>query len=260
MGLTIHYHLSTRNEWSEETVLEWLGIVADYARHLGCANVGPVLPARNFRLSSIAASDDLATFPSLDNVTDILHQAGRGTKKRFVPISPDKGSAVAIDIGAGCQWFVLALCKYPAQWLCRHGSHMRRWYSTHISQEWQFSWFCKTQFAGQHGAAHFLRCHKTVVSLLDFCQKSGVEVGVRDEARYWENRDETKLAASLHQSEALLAAFAGLLKDAVETKGGYTVESSAFDYASFEHLEQEGWERFGSHLEALRKCAMSATA
>ena len=244
MGITIHYQLSTQKEWSEENVREWLEVVADYARHLGCASVGPVVPAYNFRLGN---------FPGLDNVTDKLHTVGRGNKKRFVPISPEKGSVVAINVGEGCQWFVLALCKYPGMWRCHHGRSMQRWHPTNISSEWQFSWFCKTQFAGEHGAAHFLRCHKTVISLLDFCKKSGVVVDVKDEAHYWENRDEQELAATLRQSEGMLAAFAGLLKDTVETREQHTVESPIFDYANFEHLEQEGWQRFGSHFKKLQK-------
>ena len=45
MGITIHYQLSTQKKWTDENVREWLEIMADYARHLGCANVGPVVPA-----------------------------------------------------------------------------------------------------------------------------------------------------------------------------------------------------------------------
>jgi len=238
MGITIHYRLSTQQEWTDDNVREWLEIMADCAQHLGCANVGSVVPAHK-----------------LGDVTTKLHQVGRGHTRRFVPINPDSGSAVMIDVGDGCQELALALCKYPAMWRCHHGRSMQRWHPTKISREWQFSWFCKTQFAGQHGAAHFLRCHKTVISLLDFCKKSGVEVDVKDEAHFWEQRDEAALAENLRRSEAMMAAFGGLLKDMADTPDGATITSPIFDYANFEHLEQEGWAQFGSHFETLRKCA-----
>ena len=240
MGITIHYRLATQQEWTDERVREWLEIVADYARHLGCASVGPVVPA--YQLADVTAK---------------LHKVGRDHTRRFVPINPTSGSVVAIDVGEGCQPLALALCKYPARWRCHHGRSMQRWHPTKISREWQFGWFCKTQFAGQHGAAHFLRCHKTVISLLEFCRKAGLDVTVQDEAGYWEQRDEAALAKSLRKSEALMAAFGGLMKDMADTPGGQTIASPIFDYANFEHLEQEGWECFGSHFEKLRKSATS---
>jgi hypothetical protein len=211
--------------------------VADYARHLGCAGVGPVVPA--YQLADVTAK---------------LHKVGRGYRRRFVPITPHSGSALMIEVGNGCEPLVLALCKYPAMWRCHHGRSMQRWHPTNISSEWQFSWFCKTQFAGQHGAAHFLRCHKTVISLLDFCKKSGVTVGVKDEAGYWEQRNEEDLRKTLRRNESLMAAFAGMLKDAAGDTEQRTVDSPIFDYANFEHLEHEGWQRFGGHFEKIENC------
>ena len=237
MGITIHYRLSTQKEWTDENVREWLEIVADYARHLGCAHVGSVVSA--YKLAEVTAK---------------LHKVGRKGFWRFVPINPTDGWAVEIEIGKGCEPLVLALCKYPARWRTDRG-RLKIWHPTKISREWQFGWFCKTQFAGQHGAAHFLRCHKTVISLLDFCRKAGLEVMVKDEAGYWEQRDEAGLAKTLRRSEALLAAFGGLMKDMADTPGGPAVESPIFDYANFEHLEQEGWEHFGIHFEKLRSFA-----
>ena len=236
MGLTIHYKLSTHKPWSSEDVREWLEIMADYARHIGCASVGPVVPAQKER-----------------DVTNRMHKVGRNHTTRYIPIPAEEGSVLLIDVGAGCQFLALSLCKYPGQWRCQHGHSFHRWYSTKITDEWQFGWFCKTQFAGQHGPAHFLRCHKSVISLLDFCRKAGLDVSVRDEAGYWEQRDESELLTTLRRSEAMLAALGGLLKDTVDTGGGQMITSPIFDYANFEHLEHEGWERFGGHFAALKK-------
>ena len=237
MGLTIHYKLSTQRPWSAEKVREWLEIMADYARLIGCASVGAVVPAHQEM-----------------EVTKRFHKVGRNYSARYIPIHAEEGWVLIIDVGEGCQPLALALCKYPSEWVCQHGHSMRRWYPTHISGEWQFGWFCKTQFAGKHGPAHFVRCHKSVVSLLDFCRKAGLDVAVQDEAGYWEKRDEAELMRVVCTSEAMLAAFGGLLKDKVETRPGRTITSPIFDYANFEHLEQEGWARFGDRFEALRKC------
>jgi hypothetical protein len=228
MGLTIHYNLSAPESWTSEEIHGRFEIIADYARHLGCAEVPGVLPAHEKQ-----------------QVTDKLHKVGRGFAERYIPIHATEGWVLMINVGEGCEPFALGLCKYPHSWRCQHGHSMRRWHPTKISGEWQLSWFCKTQFAGKHGAAHFLCCHRRVVSLLDFCRKGGLEVVVRDEAGYWENRDEAKLLKAVRSSEAMLAAFGGLLKDQADPKSKRNIESPIFDYTNFEHLEHEGWQRFG---------------
>jgi hypothetical protein len=239
MGLTISYKLSTREPWTSEGVCGRLEILSDYARHLGCVNVSPVIPASEQA-----------------EITDKLHTVGRGHARRYVPIRAAEGWVVVIDVGNGCQPLALGLCKYPSEWRCQHGHSWPRWHPTNISDEWQFSWFCKTQFSGKHGLAHFVRCHKSVISLLDFCRKAGLDVTVRDETGYWEQRGGTELIKVVRTSEALLAAFGGLLKDVAETRCGRKIASPIFDYANFEHLEHGGWERFGNRFELLRRCLM----
>ncbi len=236
MGLTIHYQLDTQADWTDEEVRARLEVLGDYARHLGCDNVGEVLPAHKRQ-----------------DVTDKLHQIGRGLDVRWVAIHAHGGWILPIEIGAGCEPFMLALCCYPSRWKCRHGRSMHRWHPTKISANWQFSWFCKTQFAGRHGLAHVIRCHKTVISLLDFCRKAGLDVAVRDESDYWADRDETRLVKTIKRNEALMAAFGGLIKDVAEKKRGHTVRSPIFDYYHFEHLEHEGWQRFGDVFSSMFK-------
>ena len=212
--------------------------MADYARYIGCAGVGPVVHAREN-----------------SEVTCEFHKVGRGFSKRNITIHAEEGSVLIIDVGEGCQLLALSLCKYPRQWRCQHGRLSIRWYETKITREWQFSWFCKTQFAGKHGPAHFIRCHKSVISLLDFCRKAGLDVTVNDEAGYWLKRDEAELLQVLRRNEALLAAFGGLLKDIAASQPDRTIQSPIFDYANFEHLEHEGWERFGKYFAPLQNGA-----
>ena len=76
-------------------------------------------------------------------------------------------------------------------------------------------------------------------------------VTARDESGYWDNRDAAKLIKAVKQSEAMLAAFGGLLKDMAETKPDRKIKSPIFDYDNFEHLEHEGWQRYGKVLAPL---------
>jgi hypothetical protein len=45
----------------------------------------------------------------------------------------------------------------------------------------------QTQYANEPGWAHFLRCHKSIISILDFWQKLGVTAETNDEGGYWES-------------------------------------------------------------------------
>src|SRR5437762_8092275 len=155
MGLTIHYTLSACENWTSENVRRWLQLTAGYARHLGCGSVG-------LTVSALERAD----------VTTRFHKVGRKHTSRYVEIYPNEGSVLIINVGKDCQPLALGLCKYPRQWRCRQGSSLWRWHPTGTTHGWQFSWFCKTQFAGKHGKAHFFRCHKSVISALDFCRKA----------------------------------------------------------------------------------------
>ena len=235
MGLTIHYKLSAHEDWSSEKVRQWLEIMADYARHLGCESVGEIQHA-------VMRPD----------VTEVRFE--KATKLQKKSAHAEDGWLITIQTGDGCQPTILGLCKYPG-WRSAWNGHRWTEIPSGLPSGWTFGWFCKTQFAGKHGPAHFIRCHKSVVSLLDFCRKAGLDVTVRDEAGYWEKRDEGELMKVLRRNEALLAAFGGLLKDMTESQRGRKIKSPIFDYANFEHLEHEGWERFGKIFAPLQKCA-----
>ena len=99
---------------------------------------------------------------------------------------------------------------------------------------WNWTSFCKTQYASNPecgGIENFLRCHRCVVKLLDFIQKTGlVTVEVHDEGDYWEKRDLGELAREIGEWNEFIAAFAGMLKDGIGQQGvvvvGYDVISA----------------------------------
>lgn len=108
--------------------------------------------------------------------------------------------------------------------------------------------------AGEHGWQHFPKCHKQIISLLDFWRDLGVQVEVNDEGGYWETRSEQTLRQRLEQYDGLIASVAGMFKDASGAPDGpFRVESPILDYANFERLEHEGRQRFGGRVEELRK-------
>jgi hypothetical protein len=109
-----------------------------------------------------------------------------------------------------------------------------------------FSWksFCKTQYASAPaagGVANFVRCHVSIVELLDAIQKQQLaKVDVNDESHFWEHRDVRRLAETVGEWNEMVAAVAGQLKDAVD---GFQVEAPITEFENYEHLEAKGLDR-----------------
>jgi hypothetical protein len=228
MGLTIHYTLSLKEEVSAAVVRELARRTADYARKIGCAEVGGLLRAEKH--------EDLAT---------LFFKVGKAEDGFYSSAAPERGWLVQVWPGAGCETVKLGLCQYPRRILCQGG-----YAPTGFKGGWQLQSFCKTQYAGEHGLENFLKCHLLAVSLLDFWRGLGVGVKVSDEGGYWKTRSVKKLQGEFQRYNGLVAAMSGMLKDA---DGGLSVESPIFNYKNFERLEHEGWQEFGGRIEQLRK-------
>ncbi len=224
MGLTIHYTLSLREDISAGVVRELVRRTGQFARKIGCAKVGGVLRAeKNCHLTT---------------------HFFRVTEDFYSSAEPESGWIIQILPGAGCETVRLGLCRYPSRILLRDG-----FVSTGVEEGWRLQSFCKTQYAGEHGPDHFLKCHRLVISLLDFWRGLGMRVKVNDEGDFWETRSVEKLRQKFDSYNRLAAAISGALKDAA---GGLSVESPIFDYKNFERLEHEGWREFGAQIERLR--------
>jgi hypothetical protein len=150
---------------------------------------------------------------------------------------------------------------------------------------WQWSSFCKTQYASNPqcgGIPNFLRCHISVITLLDRIAKlPTVKVETGDEGRYgpskysddWkearvEGREPTyvwhagkydpkALAAEVGDWNGMIAAFAGALKDTA-SDSGLTCESAIAEFPTFEQLEFQGSqdERIEPFLQAMKSLAL----
>ena len=232
MGLTINYKLSVDENLSVTVIRELAQRSALYAQKIGCAEVGEVMRAE-------------ADTP----FTGLFVRVGRDEDCCFGTVPAKRGWVVVVWPGEGCESAPLGLCQYPRRTPFRAGS-----VATGFEGGWLFSGFCKTQYAGEHGWEHFLKCHRQIISLLDFWRQLGVRVEVTDEGEYWETRSEEKLKNKLQQYDGLVAAVGGMLKDVSADDGsGLSVVSPIFDYANFERLEHEGRREFGGQIAHLQK-------
>jgi hypothetical protein len=232
MGLTINYELSVSENFTVAVVRELVQRVARYAEIIGCAEVGQV---------QSAAGDER-------NAPLYVH-VGRPEDCCFGSVAPRRGWLVEVWPGEGCESATFGLCQYPRRIAFRAGS-----VPTGFEGGWLFKSHCKTQYAGEHGWQHFLKCHKQIISLLEFWRDLGVQVKVTDEGGYWETRSEEALMKNVGLYDGLVAAVAGMLKDAPGVSdGAFEVESPIFDYANFERPEHEGRQKFGGPVEELRK-------
>ena len=227
MGLTIHYKLSVTKHLSSAVVQELANRTALYARKIGCAEVSE--PVR-------AAGDE--------ELAPLFVQVGKPEDGCFGHVAPRRGWLVDVWPGEGCESATFGLCQYPRWILSRTGK-----VPTGYEDGWLLKGFCKTQYAGEHGWEHFLKCHRQIISLLDFWRELGVTMEVSDEGGYWETRDEKKLRSRLERYDGLVAAVAGVFKDAADDSGGgHSIESPIFARKDFERLEAEGRREFARQL------------
>jgi hypothetical protein len=236
MGLTIYYRLSVAKNLSPDVVRELVGRVAGYARRIGCAEVSePMLAFREPVYSQLFV------------------RAGREEDACFGHVPARAGWLVEVWPGEGCERAHFGLCQYPRE--APYQLHGRTgWVKTEYRRGWLFRGACKTQYAAEHGWEHFLRCHKTILSILKFCRSLGVMVKVNDEGGYWRTRSENRLREILNRYDGLIAATAGVFKDAMhERASGLSVEAPILARKDFERLEAEGWQEFGGRVSQLQR-------
>jgi len=232
MGLTIHYKLAVAKNLSVAVVCELAQRTERYAQKIGCAEVGEVMRVE-------------ADTP----FTSLFVRAGREEDGCFGLVPAKRGWVVEVWPGEGCESALFGLCQYPRRIPFRAGA-----IATGFEGGWLLKGFCKTQYAGEHGWEYFLKCHRQIISLLDFWRQLGVIVEVNDEGEYWQTRSEEKLRSKLQQYDGLVAAVGGMLKDAsADDDNGLSIVSPIFDYANFERLEHEGRLEFGGPIAQLQQ-------
>ena len=236
MGLTIHWKLKSdvRTDAEARTLVERL---RQRARDLPFASVGEIV--------DLAGRDaDYTALPPESPERWLLIQAGEYIESGHghYSVAPQQVIAFTTNPGDGCEPANFGLCRYPA--FLEVDDHRpgaassKRRLKTGLTG-WRWASFCKTQYASNPdcgGVENFLRCHLTVIALLDFAQSLGLVEHVSDEGNYWEARDAESLAKEVGAWNEMMAGFAGRLHDQL----GANVESAITQFPNFEHLEARG--------------------
>lgn len=151
-------------------------------------------------------------------------------------VPPKRLIAFSTSPGEGSEPANFGLCRYPEFVEAHSGGRVR----TGLSSGWSWQSFCKTQYASNPdvgGIESFLRCHVSVIHLLDHAKGLGVLDSVFDEGGFWEKRDIRALVEEVTQWNSMIAGFVGSMKDLL---GGKDVQSEITKFPNYEHLEAEG--------------------
>lgn len=242
MGLTISYDLSLPAGTPEVEVYRLLAKLRDEAAALPFQATSDIVRLTEQDLDRPSPMRGLA-FERLEDVVDVggrfvrdeLYRKSRGLDVEHAPDeeyfyveAPDGLPVVVIGFavapGAGSEPASFALSKLI---------------EPDTASRWSWQCFCKTQYASAHGDDHFVKCHTSVVALLDAAQRIGIACNVYDETGFYESRDESQLLASVDKMNRLIAQLAGQLSDAYVEAGGDSrqVQGEIFRHPAFERLE-----------------------
>lgn len=183
MGLTIHYelHSDTRSPHEARRLVEEL---RKNALDLPLAEVGEVV-----EVHGAACNFELYDFH--DPLRWLVCQAGGVFVREGIHyrVEPTHVITFSTSPGKGCEDANFGLATYPGILDIQDPrTGLDRRLRTGLTG-WRWSSFCKTIYASGHGIDHFVKCHLSVVAMLDHARELGVLVGVRDEGDFWTSRD-----------------------------------------------------------------------
>jgi hypothetical protein len=153
--------------------------------------------------------------------------------ERYDLVQPERLVAFSTWPGEGCEHANFGLGFYPNT-VERDGKKL----ATGLTG-WSWKSFCKTQYASDPslgGVENFLRCHLSVIHLLDHARVMGILEEVKDEGSYWDNRDIRSLAEEVVEWNEQIAGLVGKMKDSL----GGDIEAAILKFQNFEHLEAKG--------------------
>jgi hypothetical protein len=204
----------------------------DRARELPFSKVGPIV-----ELSGDGCDEQHCDRDSPN--AWLLTQAQRHIKigDQYHSVTPTHLLAFSTFPGEGCESANFGLCRYPPSIMLDNPDENAtpRRIPTKL-RDWSWSSFCKTQYASNPqcgGLENFLRCHLSVVRLLDHAAELGILQEVSDEGDYWEKRDVEALAREIGRWNEMIAGVFGQIKDSL----GDQVVGEIAKFPDFEHLE-----------------------
>jgi len=242
VGLTIYYNLRT-SLCDASLVLKLVETLRQFAFDLPFQSVSEVVQLQGEEASGTEAGKPHRWLRIQGTETDA------GTL-----VGPLHAIAFATMPGQGCESANFGFCVYPDHVFKESKDGRKRKVLTRLDG-WRWGSYCKTQYASDptHGGiAHFLRCHLTVIKMLDFLQGTGVvTVEARDDGGYWESRDLERLTKEVVEWNELVAGVVNSLRPLLENQGQVT--SPVTGFPNFEHLEAKGAEKLAAWRKFLEE-------
>ena len=233
MGLTIHYTLRSEGGSAAE-IRSLIGKLQARATALPFQHVTPVIEFKEELPDDWQETlDPLAGWLGLQS--EYALQLG---DEHWDMVPPAHAIGFVVCVGEGSEPAAFALCRYPESFQSKG-----RAVPTFLDG-WCWRGFCKTQYASNPecgGTKNFIRCHTSIVALLDVAAELGILGEVSDEGDYWEGRSIEQLTERVNRYNRLVAGFVGAMRDAVEDVGGDpgALQSEITKYPNFEHLEAD---------------------
>lgn len=230
MGLHLCYELELSPESTEEKVNSLLGLLRTAAQQLPFEEVSPIFRfvGEQCRPGRWGESDQLEWYFK-------LFASGLAARCPDPEYPPSVPAEIAIGFvvhpGARCEGAAFGLARFPEPVITCPNEQPGQ------TRGWHWHALCKTQYASVVSDDHLIRCHLSLVELLEEALRLGFGVTVRDETHYWETRDKERLLEGVHAMNRIVARLTGRLGDALPDDlrlGGAIVE-----HPRFEHLEME---------------------
>jgi hypothetical protein len=229
LGLTVHYNFkaSSRSVTAARTIVEQL---RQKALDLPVQSVGEIV--------EFVGDDCDFQKQSKEHPHRWLLIQSQGyvvAGDHHVPVPPKAVMAFTVMLGDGAEPANIGLCQYPG-FVEFEGKRVRTGMAG-----WRWSSFSKTQYAsspGCGGVENFLRCHLSLVALLDRANELGVLGEVNDEGGFFDKRDVQALVKEVGEWNQMIAGAVGRMKDSF----GGTIEAEITKFSDFEHLEAKGRE------------------
>jgi hypothetical protein len=234
MGLTIHYSFKSFAEGPAQ-VRELVAKLRDRALELPLARVGEIIERKGAECDFEQCERE---YPD----RWLLIQAGQSVDRgqHSYSVNPNHLIAFSTWPGEGCEEANFGLCRYPLTITVREPERPDRFRTLRTRLDgWRWISFCKTQYASNPecgGVENFLRCHLSVISLLDQARELGILAEVSDEGEFWRKRDVRALAQEVGSWNEMIASWAGQLKD----RFGPNIVAEINKFPNFEHLEAKG--------------------
>lgn len=168
MGLTIVYTLRTDEE-EPAAIRQLAKKLRDRAAKLPFHSVTDVIGLRDEQADYRRSTIDDPNWWLLIQAAECLDGDAR-----HIPAPPCYLIAFTTVPGGGCEPANFGFCKCPRG-----------------LKGWRWSSFCKTEYASraEHGGAmNFMRCHISVIKVLDYARELGIETHFSDPSGYGESR------------------------------------------------------------------------